>query len=671
MQLITFDGGFEIRHDTQQLFLHKAGSPAFFVGCGIEKIEMYRGNFDIEDYLESRIALTHARIEGNRIALSTAPDQAALLTATLKIDGDDFKFTFETHDTRLNRFWLRLPAQKQEHVWGCGEQMSYFDLRGRHFPLWTSEPGVGRDKSTEITFKSDVTGKSGGDYYHTNYPQPTFISSRKYAAHIETTAYADFDFRHEHFHELQVWEIPAALEIRSGKTFLDLVSKLSERFGRQPKLPEWVYKGAILGLKGGETNTFSRLDNALNHGIQVSAVWSEDWCGLRQTSFGSRLFWDWSWQDHQARYPQLPQKIRELEERGIAFMAYATPHLCSDGALFPIAEAKGYLALDDSGKTALVDFGEFHCGIIDLTLPEAAQWYGDTVIRKNMLELGIKGWMADFGEYLPTDNVHLANGVDAKLMHNAWPVLWAKCNADAVEAAGLTGEALYFMRAGYTGTQRYCPLLWAGDQSVDWSRHDGLVTVISGALSSGMLGNAYHHSDIGGYTSLFGNRRSKELFERWAEMAAFTPVMRTHESNRPGENFQFDHDAATLAHFARMTRIYCHLAPYLKQLSAEAADKGYPVQRAMLLHFEHDPETYANQEQYLYGPDLLVAPVHKPGVAEWSSYLPAGEDWIHVWSGQKITGGQRITLPAPIGQPPVFYRARSRWAELFSALATL
>lgn len=671
MQLITFDGGFEIRHDTQQLFLHKAGSPAFFVGCGIEKIEMYRGNFDIEDYLESRIALTHARIEGNRIALSTAPDQAALLTATLKIDGDDFKFTFETHDTRLNRFWLRLPAQKQEHVWGCGEQMSYFDLRGRHFPLWTSEPGVGRDKSTEITFKSDVTGKSGGDYYHTNYPQPTFISSRKYAAHIETTAYADFDFRHEHFHELQVWAIPDALEIRSGKTFLDLVSKLSERFGRQPKLPEWVYKGAILGLKGGETNTFSRLDNALNHGIQVSAVWSEDWCGLRQTSFGSRLFWDWSWQDHQARYPQLPQKIRELEERGIAFMAYATPHLCSDGALFPVAEAKGYLALDDSGKTALVDFGEFHCGIIDLTLPEAAQWYGDTVIRKNMLELGIKGWMADFGEYLPTDNVHLANGVDAKLMHNAWPVLWAKCNADAVEAAGLTGEALYFMRAGYTGTQRYCPLLWAGDQSVDWSRHDGLVTVISGALSSGMLGNAYHHSDIGGYTSLFGNRRSKELFERWAEMAAFTPVMRTHESNRPGENFQFDHDAATLAHFARMTRIYCHLAPYLKQLSAEAADKGYPVQRAMLLHFEHDPETYANQEQYLYGPDLLVAPVHKPGVAEWSSYLPAGEDWVHVWSGQKITGGQRITLPAPIGQPPVFYRARSRWAELFCALATL
>ncbi len=67
-----------------------------------------------------------------------------------------------------NRVWLRLVAESDEHVWGGGEQMSYFDMRGRRFPLWTSEPGVGRDKSTEITFKADVTGKSGGDYYNTN-----------------------------------------------------------------------------------------------------------------------------------------------------------------------------------------------------------------------------------------------------------------------------------------------------------------------------------------------------------------------------------------------------------------------------------------------------------------------------------------------------------------------
>lgn len=670
MQLIVIDGGFEIRHNETLLFAHTAAQPAFFVGHGEEKMEIYRGNFDIEDYLESRVALTHARIDGDKIHLSAAAGQPELLTATLHIDGDDFKFAFEAHDASLNRCWIRLPAQKKEHIWGCGEQMSYFDLRGRNFPLWTSEPGVGRDKSTEITFKADSM-KAGGDYYHTNYPQPTFVSSRKYSAHIETTAYADFDFRHDNFHELQVWAIPAELQIKTGATYLDLVEKLSAQFGRQPKLPEWVYNGAILGLKGGEVNTFTRMENALNHGIKVSGVWSEDWCGLRVTSFGARLFWDWDWKHHQDRYPNLPEKIKELNERGIEFLGYVNPYLCNDGQLFPVAKEKGYLALDKDGNVALVDFGEFDCGIVDFTNPEASKWFQDVVIRENMLNMGIKGWMADFGEYLPTENVYLSNGVDAKLMHNAWPTLWAKCNAEAVEANGQTGDALFFMRAGYTGVQRYCPLLWAGDQSVDFTRHDGLVTVISGALSSGMLGNAYHHSDIGGYTSLFGNRRTKELFDRWVEMAAFTPVMRTHEGNRPGENFQFDQDGATLAHFARMTRVYTHLVPYLKSLVEEASAKGYPVQRAMMLHFEHDPETYANQEQYLYGADMLVAPVHKPGVDEWTTYLPAGTDWVHAWTGQKITGGQRITLPAPIGQPPVFYRADSAWKELFAGLTSL
>jgi alpha-glucosidase len=92
--------------------------------------------------------------------------------------------------------WLRILAEPGEHVWGGGEQMSYFDLKGRHFPLWTSEPGVGRDKSSEITFKADAMGKAGGDYWNTNYPQPTYVSSRKYALHLETTAYSAFDFRH-------------------------------------------------------------------------------------------------------------------------------------------------------------------------------------------------------------------------------------------------------------------------------------------------------------------------------------------------------------------------------------------------------------------------------------------------------------------------------------------
>ena len=659
---------FYIKKHKQILFEHSAKHPAIFVGKGRETIEMNCGNFAIEDYVEARYPLTKVIFKKNKILLATHDDECEI-ELNFEIKHNYTKMYITAKNPEINRIWFRLPAKEEEFVWGCGEQMSYFNLRGRHFPLWTSEPGVGRDKTTEITFLSDKYNRAGGDYYNTNYPQPTFVSSRKYACHVNSTAYADFDFRNKAFHELQIWDIPESIEFFTADTYLGIIEALSNRFGKQPKLADWLYDGVILGLKGGEENTFSRMENAINHGIAVAGVWSEDWAGVRETSFGTRNFWDWKW--GKKRYPHLDKKIKELRKRGIRFLAYVSPYLCSDGDLYPIAEKNGYFARNSKGEVALVDFGEFYCGIVDFTNPEACEWFKREVIQKNMIDMGISGWMADFGEYLPTEDVYLKNGVDAKIMHNAWPVLWARVNAEAVAEKGLTHDINFFMRAGGAGTQKYCPMLWAGDQCVDFSRHDGLNTVICGALSSGLLGNAYHHSDIGGYTSLFGNRRTKEVFDRWVDMATFTSMMRTHEGNRPYENFQFDQDAGSMAHLARMTNIHRHLKPYLQALSEEASIKGYPVQRPLFVHFEKDINTYTIQDEFMFGEDMLVAPVHKKDVKEWQVYLPAEETWVNIWTNQEIQGGQSITLEAPIGKPPVFFRKHSKWVELFKEIKTI
>jgi alpha-glucosidase len=254
------------------------------------------------------------------------------------------------------------------------------------------------------------------------------------------------------------------------------------------------------------------------------------------------------------------------------------------------------------------------------------------------------------------------------LAHNAWPTIWAEVNARAIASRGKTGDALFFMRAGFSGVGAYCPLLWAGDQSVDFTRHDGMGTVIRGALSSGLVGNAYHHSDLGGYTSLYDNVRTAELLMRWSELSAFSPVMRSHEGNRPDTNLQLDGDANVLAHFVAMTKVHAALAPYVAELCREAAATGLPLQRPLFLDYEDDATCWGVETQFAYGRDLIVAPVIEAGAERWRAYLPAGAEWRHIWSGETFAGGASVEVPAPIGQPPVFYRTDSAHAALFAGI---
>lgn len=652
-----------LRHNDTILLEASPQRPMIYVGVGQESVEMYRGNFKIEDYLSERVPLCVTGAE--EMDSGWTLDLEERLRIQVMLQGELAELSFEQLDPSINRFWLRVCADADESCYGCGEQMSYLNLRGRHFPLWTSEPGVGRDKTTYITWRSDVENKAGGDYYNTNYPQPTYVSSRKYYLHADCTAYADFDFRNEAFHELQFWAVPNRIRIEAADNWENLLYRLSEFLGRQPLLPDWIYNGVILGVQGGTERAFSLAERTLQSGVPLAGIWCQDWAGKRETSFGRRLQWDWKL--NEKMYPGLPAKIREYKEHGIRFLAYNNGYLVNDGELYREAKEKGYFALAADGGDYLVNFGEFYCGVVDLTNPEAFEWYKDC-IKKQILALGIDGWMADFGEYLPTD-VKLFNGVSPMLEHNHWPALWARCNYEAVAESGKLGEAVFFMRAGATGSQKYCPLLWAGDQSVDFSRHDGLGTTITAALSAGMCGCGLSHSDIGGYTSLFGNRRTKELFLRWAEMAVFTPVMRTHEGNRPDENFQIYDDEDALKQFARLAKIHVALKPYLQQLVEENAVRGLPVQRPLFVHYPEDRAACQIQTEYLFGRELLVAPVLEKEVCKWRVYLPQ-DSWVHLWSGTEFGGGEHL-VDAPIGCPPVFYRKESEYKRLFRGLAEL
>jgi len=660
--MITFKkiaDGIQIIYQNQIIIEHTSSKPAFYLGNGSETIDSYRGNYKIEDYIESRIPLKKVEILNHALIFSNE-DLSLSLNFTEK--NDRLHVSFRSNP-KVNRFWMRMYATENEKVYGCGEQASYFNLRKRNYPLWTSEPGVGRDKKSLTTFYADLKDRAGGDYYTTYYPEPTYVSTRKYWLHVDSFAYADFNFKHNDFHELFFWETPKEMILSFKNTYLDILTDLTTFTGRPPKLPEFLLDGMVLGVQGGLNQVMKYLRQAQDAGVKVSGLWCQDWAGHNYTSFGKRLYWNWKLNENV--YPNLKEEIKKLNGENVAFLTYICPFLLENESLFNEAQSHGYLAMNKSGYVYKEDFGEFNCGIVDLTNPKAFEWYKN-VIKHNLIDLGIRGWMADFGEYLPIDCI-LHNGIDAKLMHNEWPVLWAKCNYEAIEETGNLGKVFYFMRAGAHGSQKYSTSMWAGDQSVNWELHDGIASVIPSALSTGIIGNLFTHSDIGGYTSLHGNIRTKELFDRWLEMNVFTSYMRSHEGNRPTTNFQFYNDDDTLKLMARMTSIRLDLKPYLEHLMDEAIQQGYPVQRPIFLHYEEDQLVYDLQYEYLFGSDLLIKPVVQPGQLKQEMYLPK-DRWVHLWTGLHVNGEQTITVDCPIGYPPVFYRKDSKFSALFEEI---
>ncbi len=644
------------------LFAHTLEQPGIYVGMGREEIDMYRGNFHIRDHLERRVPLEELEADEGKIRFYTPGRRDSLLLTWEEKEGRiHFHGVFSG---QCNRIWLRFPALPEDSVFGGGEQFSYLDLRGKRFEIFTREQGVGRNKKEYVTFLADQE-KAGGDYDWTFFPQPTFLSSQNIFFHLENTCYSALDFTADSFHEVELWDREFRFVLGVGESPADTLRSLSGLLGHQPPLPSWAFEGIWLGIQGGPEVVDQKLNTMKAQGADVTAVWCQDWEGVRYTSFGKRLRWDWM--ADEALYPNLREHIARWEAEGVRFMGYINPYVCVDGKLFTEAREKGLLALKADGQVYAVDFGEFDCGIVDFTNPEACRWYKE-VIKKNLLGIGLKGWMADFGEYLPTDCV-LFSGESAMTAHNRWPAMWAKINYEALEETGNLGKVAVFFRAGAAGSQKYAPLMWAGDQNVDWSLDDGLASVVVAALSAGMSGHGMHTSDVGGYTTLYHMKRTKELLMRWAEFCAFTPVLRTHEGNRPDSNWQFDSDEETARHVARCSRLHTALTPYILEADRENRETGIPAMRPLFLEYPEDRECYRLKYQYLLGRDLLVAPVYTQEAQTVEVYIPDG-NWRSIWDDAPLSPGWN-QAPAPMGRPAVFYRQDSGHKELFTQLRTI
>ncbi|HRI70810.1 MAG TPA: alpha-glucosidase [Polyangium sp.] len=639
---------------------HSLARPCLMLAEGNPAIGSHRGNYHIAETIQSPIAagpwVLHAATTDD--VLVEFPN-VARLRVYMQDDGAAFielSGTLRKH----NRLRMSLVANANDHVYGCGEQFSVLDLRGRKMPIWVQEKGVGRGNDL-ITKLANWHSKSGGSWKNTHFPQPTFISSGGLSCHIESPAYQEFDFRDADRHGIYVWGVPTRIRVDVGE-LPDLVTRLSAYLGRQAELPSWSYDGLWLGVQGGREVVAAKVRTARQAGIRVAAVWARDWEGGRQTEFGSHVFWNYHYDA--ILYPDLPAYIERLRETNVRFLGYINPMFVPEGDMYQYGKAKGYLVKDANGNVLHADFTTFPAGIVDFDNPDARRWF-KTIIQDNMIKIGMSGWMAEFGESLSPDAL-LATGRKGVDAHNDYPMMFARVNREAIEEANGLGELAFFMRAGYSGSSRLTSAIWAGNQLVNWSYDDGFPTVIPAALSLGFCGTGFHHSDIGGYASVAWIKRPKELLLRWCEQAAFSPIMRTNEGNQPERNWQFDSDAETLAHFAHMVQMYYMMGPYHREVSKQYVQMGLPPMRHPLLHDPYDVELHALKYQYMYGPDLMVAPVLEAGKKEWRVYLPK-DSWIHLWSGKGYEAGWH-DIPAPIGKPPVFFREGTKFRNIFEAM---
>jgi len=646
----TVVGGFHIDEEDKGTFSINSGERELFRLTGVASlsfkpdVSMQFGFFKIRKKNEVTAGLNIREVGGGLAVFAGAEETGKVdFSAT---PGGNLRVRISVDGSRKgNALRLKFACASGDRFWGFGEQYNYIDFKGMKVPIWVQEQGVGRAKKPTLPYVGMLT--------NSYFPMPYFIDPGAGKGFlIENTEYSEFDLCSEEKDtwSAEVWNgSEVSFLVFPGPAPADVVSQLTAEAGRpKQQPPDWAFSGVWLAAQGGREQVEKRLKTALDAGVPVTAIWAQDWVGLRH--FGAGNFGvKYRWSLDEELYPGFSEMIRSMREKNVRFLGYFNPFIVPDFELYDGAVKNSFVVKRGDGSPYDFQIVTFKGGLLDVTNPDAADWF--LSFARRATELGISGWMADFGEWLPFDSAPAIG--EAPVVHNTYPTLWHELNRRALEEAYPDGDFVMFTRSGYTGEQRVAQIVWAGDQEADWSETDGLPTVVTAGLTIGMSGIPYFTHDIAGFS---GGPSTKELFQRWTELGAFTPFMRTHDGLQKMKNHRFDTDADTLAHFTRFARIHVALTPYFKALARESVETGLPIIRHTALVDPEWKESYDANGQWMLGADMLFAPVVKKGAETVEVKFPAGE-WEHLLTGERYKGRQVTSVIASVGTPAVFVRS--------------
>lgn len=549
---------------------------------------------------------------------------------------------------RATSIAVPLACDEDATFYGFGEQYNAAEQRGEAFALFVSEQGIGR--------RPDLPpGGLNGDAHTTYFPMPYFMDARGFGLLAKTPhrALVDLCKRDADVAWLEVESgDPVELLAFHGPTPLEVIRQLGDEVGRPTRPPPWAWD-LWIGAQGGRAKVLAEADALEAARIPAKVLWVQDWTGPRPNLDGGSGV-QYRWVEDASFYPELPQMIAALRARGFRFLSYANPFVVRGLEHFEEMAARGLLIERPGGAPYEHVAPNGSASHPDLTNP-AARDYVKAALRRMVVTLGMDGFMADFGEWAPLDAVY-ASGADPRAEHNLYPVRWHALWREVMDEVRPSGDFVVFARSGFTGAQHGAQVYWVGDQEADFSPHDGLPTVVPAMLTLGISGIPFVTHDIAGFS---GGPSTKELYMRWAELGALSPIMRTHEGNKKDANWSWERDDETTRHFRKMSRLHAALRPDLERLAEEAARTSAPMVRHLALHAPDDREARRVNDAFLLGPSILVAPVLTPGVARRRVYLPKGA-WFHLWTGARHEGGAYVEIDAPLGEPPVFTRDAPR-----------
>ena len=381
-------------------------------------------------------------------------------------------------------------------------------------------------------------------------------------------------------------------------------------------------------------------------------------------------------------WPDPAGMMKELKEMGVELMVSIWPTVNPTNPVYKEMADRGLLAQTVHGvqaHTSIADTtpeGMSAVAYYDATNPEARAFVWDRV-KRNYLDYGVRVfWLdADEPELMPmhAENIRYALGTGLEVT-NIYPLLHQKGFYEGMLADG-QDEVINLSRSGWAGTQRYGAAVWSGDIR---SRFDVLKAQIPAGLNIAMSGIPWWTTDIGGFME--GDIRTdyfKELVVRWFQYGVFCPLFRLHGVRQPlnglygaqssgadNEVWSFGEPAYEIIRGLLFLRE--KLKPYLRDLNQAAHDRGTPPMRPLYYDFPADAAAANLADEFMLGPDLLVAPVVEEGATSRKVYLPAGVTWVEAWTGQEYEGGQAFQADAPLERIPVYWRKGSPYTFQFS-----